>query len=232
MWPRAAQLRPARAPQQRMAPHAAASRRGRGPDGRRGRRQPTGSYRAGRDVPVGGQAVLEGVMMRGVYHWAVAVRKPDAKPIASDRRDRRARGDRGQNPLMSRAPPDPAAAGDPRRRRAVRLDGGRVPRTRDRGQRAARRRGGREEAAGALRRWAWIGTIVVALAFAVVLFFVVPVGGDEPDQGAAGSSVLFWLVEGIIRTAIFLGYLYAALPAETCGASSSTTAPSTRRSPA
>src|SRR5213595_2922090 len=31
---------------------------------------------ATRDAPVGGQAVLEGVMMRGVSTWAVAVRKP------------------------------------------------------------------------------------------------------------------------------------------------------------
>src|ERR687885_357676 len=29
-----------------------------------------------RDAPVGGQAVLEGVMMRGVSTWAVAGRKP------------------------------------------------------------------------------------------------------------------------------------------------------------
>src|ERR1700759_1413531 len=29
-----------------------------------------------RDAPVGGQAVLEGVMMRGVRNWAVAVREP------------------------------------------------------------------------------------------------------------------------------------------------------------
>ena len=33
---------------------------------------------AQRDAPLGGQAVLEGVMMRGVRHWAVAVRKPVA----------------------------------------------------------------------------------------------------------------------------------------------------------
>src|SRR5438105_616183 len=39
--------------------------------------------------PVGGQAVLEGVMMRGPSNWAVAVRKPDGaiaqvcRPIAS-----------------------------------------------------------------------------------------------------------------------------------------------------
>src|SRR2546422_6985117 len=38
---------------------------------------------------VGGQAVLEGVMMRGPAHWAVAVRKPDGdiahvhQPISS-----------------------------------------------------------------------------------------------------------------------------------------------------
>ena len=32
-----------------------------------------------RDAPVGGQAVLEGVMMRGVSTWAVAVREPVAE---------------------------------------------------------------------------------------------------------------------------------------------------------
>ena len=31
---------------------------------------------ATRDAPIGGQAVLEGVMMRGIDRWAVAVRKP------------------------------------------------------------------------------------------------------------------------------------------------------------
>ncbi len=37
---------------------------------------PDGKPVAGRDVPVGGQAVLEGVMMRGVSTWSVAVRRP------------------------------------------------------------------------------------------------------------------------------------------------------------
>ena len=32
---------------------------------------------ASRDAPLGGQAVLEGVMMRGISTWAVAVRKLD-----------------------------------------------------------------------------------------------------------------------------------------------------------
>ena len=35
-----------------------------------------GRLTASRDAPLGGQAVLEGVMMRGVSNWAVAVRKP------------------------------------------------------------------------------------------------------------------------------------------------------------
>ena len=40
-------------------------------DARREARSPS------RDAPVGGQAVLEGVMMRGVSTWAVAVRNPE-----------------------------------------------------------------------------------------------------------------------------------------------------------
>src|ERR1041384_2795723 len=46
-----------------------------------------GELTAKRDAALGGQAVLEGVMMRGPRNWAVAVRKPDgdiahlARPI-------------------------------------------------------------------------------------------------------------------------------------------------------
>ena len=36
----------------------------------------TAACATARDAPLGGQAVLEGVMMRGVSTWAVAVRKP------------------------------------------------------------------------------------------------------------------------------------------------------------
>src|SRR5437764_3871263 len=55
---------------------------------------------------------------------------------------------------------------------------------------------------------AWVGTVVVALAFAIGLFFVVPVGLTSLVKHQLGSSVLFWAVEGVLRTAIFLGYLY------------------------
>src|SRR5712691_10652622 len=42
-------------------------------------RMPDGALVAKRDAPVGGQAVLEGVMMRGVSVWAVAVREPQGE---------------------------------------------------------------------------------------------------------------------------------------------------------
>src|SRR3954466_4318798 len=53
----------------------------------------------------------------------------------------------------------------------------------------------------------WAGTIVVALAFAIGLFFVVPVGLTSLIKDQLDSSFLFWVVEGVVRTSIFLGYL-------------------------
>ncbi len=47
-------------------------------------RLPDGSLQASRDAPIGGQAVLEGVMMRGVSTWALAVRKPPEHERAED----------------------------------------------------------------------------------------------------------------------------------------------------
>lgn len=46
-----------------------------------------GKLEAPRDLPVGGQAVLEGVMMRGVSTWAVAVRKPTAQQLEDGQLD-------------------------------------------------------------------------------------------------------------------------------------------------
>src|SRR5262249_9151667 len=53
----------------------------------------------------------------------------------------------------------------------------------------------------------WAFTIVAALALAIGLFFVVPVALTSLVKGFLGSSILFWLVEGLLRTGIFLVYL-------------------------
>jgi uncharacterized protein YqhQ len=50
--------------------------------------------------------------------------------------------------------------------------------------------------------------VAVAIACAVGLFFVVPVGIASLARDQLGhSSVLFWALEGGVRTVIFLGYL-------------------------
>ena len=68
----------------------------------------------------------------------------------------------------------------------------------------------REEGEGetsALSGAAWAGALAISFAFAVGLFFVVPVGLVSLIKSQLHSSTLFWLIEGVVRTAIFLGYL-------------------------
>ncbi len=152
---------------------------------------------ASRDAPVGGQAVLEGVMMRGVGTWAVAVRNPPADerelgdisvqtfPIESWNRRRRIYRwpvIRGVVALV-----ESLAIGI----RALGISAN------------AQLPGEEQEISGG----AWIGTVAVAAIFAIGLFFVVPVGVTSLIKHQLGSSVAFWAVEGVLRTAIFLGYL-------------------------
>jgi uncharacterized protein YqhQ len=167
-----------------------------------GRAQP---LTATRDAPVGGQAVLEGVMMRGVKTWAVAVRKPvgeDAPPetlgeiavstfpIKSRRRRRLYRLPviRGVVALVEslsiglRALGISANAQLPEEEKPEGAEDG------PDGQ----------EISGAT----WFFTV-----FVIGLFFVVPVGLTSLIKKQLGSSLVFWLVEGLLRTAIFLGYL-------------------------
>lgn len=54
---------------------------------------------------------------------------------------------------------------------------------------------------------AWALTILVSLSFAILLFFVVPIGLTSLIKDWLGSAFLFWLVEGILRTLIFVGYI-------------------------
>jgi uncharacterized protein YqhQ len=54
---------------------------------------------------------------------------------------------------------------------------------------------------------AWAGTVVFALVFAVVLFFLVPAGLTNLFADHIPNSVVFLLIEKLIRISIFLGYL-------------------------
>jgi uncharacterized protein YqhQ len=153
---------------------------------------------AARDAPVGGQAVLEGVMMRGVAHWAVAVRTPPEDGVAGV----------GEIAVRSFELTSRLA-----RRRVYRLPVIRgvvaLGESLGIGLRAlgfsanAQLPGEDEE----ISSGAWFGTVLVSVAFAIGLFFVVPVGLTSLIKSQLGSSVLFWVVEGVLRTSIFLGYL-------------------------
>ncbi|MEK6277897.1 MAG: DUF1385 domain-containing protein [Actinomycetota bacterium] len=157
-------------------------------------RMPDGAMVARRDAPIGGQAVLEGVMMRGVSVWAVAVRKPDGEVEVTS------------EPLVSWA----------KRHRILRLPvirgvvalaesmkiGFRALAISANAQLA-------EEEQEEIGGWMWGVTIALSLLLAVGLFFVIPVGATSLIKDQLGSALLFWLVEGILRTAIFIGYILA-----------------------
>jgi uncharacterized protein YqhQ len=53
----------------------------------------------------------------------------------------------------------------------------------------------------------WGLTILFSLVLSVGLFFIVPVTATNLIKDQLDSAVLFWIVEGVLRTAIFLGYL-------------------------
>jgi uncharacterized protein YqhQ len=156
-----------------------------------------GRLTASRDAPVGGQAVLEGVMMRGVNAWALAVRKPPADGETLGEVDVQ------EFPLESWA----------RRRRIYRLPVIRgvvaLVESLAIGMRALGLSANAQlpEEDQEISSGAWIGTVAVASLFAIGLFFVVPVGLTSLIKHQLGSSVAFWAVEGVLRTSIFLGYL-------------------------
>jgi uncharacterized protein YqhQ len=64
-----------------------------------------------------------------------------------------------------------------------------------------------EEDAQEIGAGIWAGTIVIALVFAIGLFFLLPLGLTSLIKGQLHSSALFWIVEGLVRTAIFLAYM-------------------------
>jgi uncharacterized protein YqhQ len=169
-----------------------------------------GPLRSTRDAPLGGQAVLEGVMMRGVSTWAVAVRKP-----APDQ----PREEDGSLDLTEPALGEIEVQSEPlvswtKRHRAFRLPVIRgvvaLAESLTIGFRAlgisanAQLTDDEEEIGG--RTWGL--TVVFAVLFAIALFFLLPAGITSLFGDALPGSVVFVVVEKLIRVAIFVGYLW------------------------
>ena len=138
----------------------------------------------------GGQAVMEGVMIRGQRNMSVAVRRPD-----------------GSIALLC-TPLSQLFTG---RLRRVPLVRGVIAliETLTLGMRALTYSAnvGVEAEGEELSSVAVAGMIAVALVFGIGLFFLIPVFASRSLEGWVGSDLVTNLIEGIIRLGIFLGYI-------------------------
>lgn len=152
----------------------------------------SGDLSATKDAPVGGQAVIEGVMMRGIRHWAVAVRKEDGsidteitefESAVKSNRFYKLPVVRGVVALVESMGIGIKALGI-----------------------AANKQLGEEEEEIGGATWAL--TVAFSLVFAIGFFFLLPLGVINVVQGQSGSSLEFVLLEKLLRIVIFILYLW------------------------
>jgi len=159
---------------------------------------------------LGGQAVLEGVMMRGISTWAVAVRKP--VPEQLERSDGHL--DPTEAPLGEIEVTSEPLVSWTKRHRLLRLPVVRgvvaLAESLKIGFNAlgisanAQLPEGEEEIGGGT----WAGTVVIAILFAVGLFFLLPVGLTSLFRDSIPNSIVFVVIEKLIRITIFIAYLW------------------------
>jgi uncharacterized protein YqhQ len=166
---------------------------------------------ATKDAPIGGQAVLEGVMMRGISTWSVAVRKPSADQLAAGGADKD--GARGEIEVIS----EPLVSWT-KRHRLLRLPivrgvvalaeslkiGFRALGISANAQVPPDEAGEQKQIGGGT----WMTTVVFALLFAIGIFFLLPAGLTNLFRDEIPNSIVFVVIEKLIRISIFLGYLW------------------------
>jgi len=175
--------------------------------------RPDRPLEASRDLPVGGQAVLEGVMMRGVSTWAVAVRKPLPEEIAGGELDP-VEGAHGEievvsEPLVSYARGHrwarlPVLRGMVALFESLKL-GLRALGISASAQAPPGENGERQE----IGRATWAGTVAFALVFAVCLFFLAPAIATNLFKDQIPNSVAFVVIEKLVRIGVFFAYIWA-----------------------
>jgi uncharacterized protein YqhQ len=172
-----------------------------------------GRISAQRDAPIGGQAVLEGVMMRGVSTWAVAVRKPSEAQVEAVKRGDKVEPPEGEIEIVS----EPLVSWTKRHRvyrwpiirgvvalaESLKI-GFKALGISANAQLTEDEQGERQEIGGG----AWAATIAFSLILAVGLFFLLPAGLTNIFKDDIPNSFVFVVIEKILRIAIFLGYLW------------------------
>ena len=145
-------------------------------------------------LSVGGQAVIEGVMMRGPGKLAVAVRKPNGE-ITVDLKDAGSVSDR--YPILKK----------PFLRGVVSL-----VESLSYGMKAlsfsAQASGEEDEGEESMSSLELAGTIAVSVGLAVLLFVVLPTGAMKLLQNEGVSPMVLNLCEGLLRLGIFLLYIW------------------------
>jgi uncharacterized protein YqhQ len=175
------------------------------------RTAPREARTAPRDAPIGGQAVLEGVMMRGVSTWAVAVRKPLPEQTAGGRMDptEAALGEIEivSEPLVSwtkrhRVLRLPLVRGVVALAESLKIGFGALGISAN--AQLEEEDGEQQQISGGT----WAGTVAFAVLFAIGLFFLLPAGLTNIFRDSLPNSVAFVVVEKLVRISIFLGYLW------------------------
>ena len=185
-----------------MADSAPASPNGLTPEPSVAEPQPRG------DAPIGGQAVLEGVMMRGVSTWAVAVRAPTAEQIEDGRELEPEEAALGEIEIHS----EPLVSWT-RRHRALRLPIVRgvvaLVESMKIGFRALAISANAQlaEDQGEIGGKTWAGTVAASLIFGIALFFLLPAGITSLFGDSLPNSLVFVVIEKVIRIGIFLLYI-------------------------
>jgi uncharacterized protein YqhQ len=156
-----------------------------------------------RFAPIGGQAVIEGVMMRSPTMVATAVRKPSGEIIV--RRDQYLSLSRRARIFALPIVRGALALIESMHLGITSLSFSAEQAVDD--AEAARQAEKRARRSPAVDRLIMAGTIVLALGLGFVLFFWVPLVVTDrivPDSG----GMVFNLIDGLIRMTVFLAYIY------------------------
>ena len=153
-------------------------------------------------INIGGQAVIEGVMMRAPRSVAIAVRRPNGEIVV--RKDMVV-------PLSERFP----VVKLPIVRGAVALFSSLVIGIKAlnfSANEAMAEEERKDEGKNELSSWAMAGTMAVAFAFGILLFFLLPLYATKLLTQLAvisDNNIIFNLVDGAIRVAVFLLYIWS-----------------------
>jgi len=154
-------------------------------------------------INVGGQALIEGVMMRAPRSMAIAVRRPTGEIVVKKEM---------VVPLSERFPivKLPIIRGAVALFQSLIIGISALNFSANEAMTEEEKEG--EENGGELSSWAMAGTMVIAFGFGISLFFVLPLYATKlltQFSIISDNNIVFNLVDGVIRVVVFVIYIWA-----------------------